>query len=1009
MLIYFICFFEGAREFLCKIQEGVDAMLNTFRCSVHKWYDKIPTFVVIVIVIAINALLFLKGLYAFSFVVMLVFIVFIHLVKGKRLTFGETFGEIIITACTISVLLPNSIQIGGERIPSFMNNSIVKFNSILGKNVFSSLNDTQADTVFIILLLLIYFIVYNLLMPNKKAMGAIPNSNSNAIFSEGKYKSFEAELCNLTGRSLNGLDSDDKWSDNQFIPLSAEVEIEKKGTSNRKIVNLLSALSDCHREKGKIFLVIGEPGSGKSVALRKLCRDLMPEAKQTGRIPIYINLKELNLDWTEDTMPSEKEFIGFIEKQLSKLDSRIIDNGLEPYFDHMLLDGRFFFIFDSYDEIPSLIGTADSSLINEELSQLIYNFLSRHNCGGILATRPFRCPTNSFGSTITLTIKSLDEMKIIKFASSYIGKDARKTIRNIYTDQPHLASLLSNPFYATLIFTYYENNNVFPGTQMEMFVDFILNRLKACSRRLEKYNLDIDSVKNGATLIAKYMSENIKFGLEVPIDNICTEYNKIQGIEKIIDVLCYAKICRKGYGEKFITFIHRRFQEFFLVSNFNNGGITIDESIYMDIPKNTRYRDALVLYCEIAEKAKAIEIAEFCWDIVLENKNNYRNIHDIDCYKATNCIQFIFDAFQNRTVCLASFVDDLKELISSNLDAETDLYCLPVMCQTFSLFPRKDVEKLVYKTSKLNNKRLNFEAIKSLLRFTDSTKQIRCVMMKYINSLSFKEFVKKYKQLNFYFSVSNTFKPVKRYCNLSLIDLFFPVIVTVLCLVFVHQNYGINNFFEEAIKIYSDFKIMAFPLVGGFVGVILLFEINFNKLGIISFISRVFSLQITLSLLLIRFNKLEIIDVTSRAFNFRAISWIFERGTIYILILAIFSLFKLRTLYFFVKYPTECDGEDIGLSDGVIDVIIGLKSAKVKEVIAVIVSCIIVVALFCLFYLIIKNNKFIFTAIKIILGIIILRYIISYFIIMIYTHVDTKYLKVLNMYLIIVAHTSIFK
>ena len=54
----------------------------------------------------------------------------------------------------------------------------------------------------------------------------------------------------------------------------------------------------------RLFLVIGDPGSGKSVALRKLCHDLLDRAegkgfvnrfRRQGRIPIYVNLREFSI------------------------------------------------------------------------------------------------------------------------------------------------------------------------------------------------------------------------------------------------------------------------------------------------------------------------------------------------------------------------------------------------------------------------------------------------------------------------------------------------------------------------------------------------------------------------------------------------------------------------------------------------------------------------------------------------------------------------------------------
>jgi len=42
--------------------------------------------------------------------------------------------------------------------------------------------------------------------------------------------------------------------------------------------------------------VLGEPGYGKSTALRKLANMLLAEVYKTNKIPIYINLKDWQVD-----------------------------------------------------------------------------------------------------------------------------------------------------------------------------------------------------------------------------------------------------------------------------------------------------------------------------------------------------------------------------------------------------------------------------------------------------------------------------------------------------------------------------------------------------------------------------------------------------------------------------------------------------------------------------------------------------------------------------------------
>ena len=140
------------------------------------------------------------------------------------------------------------------------------------------------------------------------------------------------------------------WSDSFYVPVAAEVEMTRKRTKKR-YPDLLKCLKKNRKAKsrflqkffrklsrtklfgyikfikrinkslsaGRVFLVLGEPGSGKSVSLRKLCSELISEAKITHRVPVYVNLKEWSDDgkpWSMDNLPNEKDILSFIKKTL---------------------------------------------------------------------------------------------------------------------------------------------------------------------------------------------------------------------------------------------------------------------------------------------------------------------------------------------------------------------------------------------------------------------------------------------------------------------------------------------------------------------------------------------------------------------------------------------------------------------------------------------------------------------------------------------------------------------
>lgn len=105
-------------------------------------------------------------------------------------------------------------------------------------------------------------------------------------------------------KRLNTLEA---WSDYRFAELEAEVEAEGKGKMFSLVPFLKRTRKGLRRERSlskalkssqeRLILLEGDPGSGKSVALRYVAQSMVQKAMEATNIntviPIYINLKEL--------------------------------------------------------------------------------------------------------------------------------------------------------------------------------------------------------------------------------------------------------------------------------------------------------------------------------------------------------------------------------------------------------------------------------------------------------------------------------------------------------------------------------------------------------------------------------------------------------------------------------------------------------------------------------------------------------------------------------------------
>ena len=117
------------------------------------------------------------------------------------------------------------------------------------------------------------------------------------------------QFCGVLRSDLASIAKAENWNDQFFTDLEAEVEAEgycfssalnrlcgRKSYGLRREPSLIKSID---RSAEQFLLLVGAPGSGKSVALRHLAHQLAERAiessSETEKIPLYINLKELPL------------------------------------------------------------------------------------------------------------------------------------------------------------------------------------------------------------------------------------------------------------------------------------------------------------------------------------------------------------------------------------------------------------------------------------------------------------------------------------------------------------------------------------------------------------------------------------------------------------------------------------------------------------------------------------------------------------------------------------------
>lgn len=283
-------------------------------------------------------------------------------------------------------------------------------------------------SVYLLLFLFGVILVVNYFMRDKSISGGHPTPLEKDFPEDSFQRKLDA-FCAALNQDLVTIDRASNWSPEYYTELQAEVEVLSANgvTSRRKIVNLQEAIKK--DRKSQLFLILGVPGAGKSVALRKLARDMLSEASRTNRVPIYINLREWIPTEADDGCRAQfnlKDLEDFVVDNVKRRGDVFTEEFVDLYFRPLWRSGRLFFIFDSFDEISELLDADEDSNVINSLSNVLSRFISTHPASrGVLSSRVFRRPTQSFLAQKVLEIRPLSESSILEALSRYPQFDAR--------------------------------------------------------------------------------------------------------------------------------------------------------------------------------------------------------------------------------------------------------------------------------------------------------------------------------------------------------------------------------------------------------------------------------------------------------------------------------------------------------------------------------------------------------------------------------------------------------
>lgn len=585
-------------------------------------------------------------------------------------------------------------------------------------------------------------------------------------FKERNFTEKSRAFCCVLKQRLQSIDRETAWNESLFTSMDAEVERFVRGKRKKRFSDLLTCLKNT-RNKNAIFLVLGDPGAGKSVALRKLCQDLLDESARTKKIPVYVNLKKWNQNWSMNRLPERRDLIAFIKETLYEGGDISTDTFLDAYFDKMLEEGRWYFVFDSFDEMPCLMGRQNCQELINKISELLCQFMTGANqSGGIIASRLYKSPSEALGATITMKIQRFNDIKIKTMLQKYLN-NVGEVIPKLFGEREDLVVLCRNPFYLALLANYLQNNGIrFPQNQMELYLSFVQYRLHRCAEKLEAEHFTEEAIHESAKALAVFMQNSTEYGLECPLCAL-RGYGQVTDWRKALRLLEYAKICRFGGENETVSFVHRRFQEFFLVESIIEQEQGIQRADYESIISGSGLRDALVLYCEVAEEEKAREIANFCWETIQRYIGKSKSVWNEGGVELISALHFMAEAFRNRQCIIRGFQGKLEWLVKKHLNHSTDFVVQMALVDVMVLFRQRQLQKLVQKVFTLNNRLLCDMVVENCRVIRQLNSQVESKFVSYILQMNIRTFWERFWNMRFSLSISKGFRYI-RFVHLAL-------------------------------------------------------------------------------------------------------------------------------------------------------------------------------------------------------------------------------------------------
>ena len=489
-------------------------------------------------------------------------------------------------------------------------------------------------------------------------------------------------------RRLDDYDQDDKWSlfnQRDWIPLDAEVEVYLVDKP-RKRRSLDKAFADY--AKRKMVILVGEAGAGKSVAVRNFCRERLLRCRsvESEDVPIYINFREWSLseEWTEAPKLPDDEVIAdcleqFIVRQMSSGLSSEFRDELQKRVRSLLYYDRLLLVFDSFDEIPTVVdGEALGALNNSRDDRVsVHNSWLKSIARGIsiLVHRQQRwnsiIATRGYGLThfshdaVVCRIRPFSEPQVRDYLRRSTGRST-VALNRLFRRHKSLTDRAQNPLIAALCANFLRSSpsvNLESVGERELFECFLESRVAREARMGRQGELlSVEDLREVLISLAKVMFSAGNF---LVVERDFPDDLKDEQGRRSLEELNRIGFLRTGQKpERGWYFTHRRFAEYFGLQPFLESRETPP---FENLERDARWKEIVILYCRIGPGEGSAEIAEYAYARVREYHEGRNRVRTESRQLATSWLSILVDGFAHAPWLLS---DGTRSALATMIESE---------------------------------------------------------------------------------------------------------------------------------------------------------------------------------------------------------------------------------------------------------------------------------------------------------------------------------------------------